>query len=166
MANIQPITLPDANIVAGVKARVFLAECRSPAYSDYTATATKTTMQWMNVVLQNRIVNYRPFGATGPNLLAVVRARGQFAGFQGYPVLSTSVENNINAILAIANNTADRRSPSYLEHVQLAIDVANAATIANPSPGKLTFWRTAGSSAPGGSAKFFRRYNHHDYYYM
>jgi hypothetical protein len=95
-----------------------------------------------------------------------VQASGQFAGFSSYPTLSAGVANNIKAILDIANNLADPRSLAYRAHVQRAIDVGNADPVADPSPGQLTFWRTAKSAAPGGTAKFFETYNHHDYYYI
>lgn len=160
------ITLPDASLVAGLQARLFLAECRSPAYSDYNAAATKKSMQWMDIVLHNRVANYKAFGASGPNMTAVVSASGQFAGFQNYPTLSTTIANNIKTILDIANNTSDSRSSAYRAHVQLAINVGNADPITDPSSGKLTFWRTAGSSSPGGSSKFYLKHNYHDYYYM
>jgi hypothetical protein len=166
MASIPPIALPATSVVAGLQARLFLAECRSPAYASYNAALTKTSMQWMDIVLHNRVANYTLFGASGPNMQAVVQAPGQFAGFQSYPSLSSTVASNINAIMDIANNTADSRFSAYRAHVQLAIDVGNASPLADPSPGKLTFWRTAGSAAPGGSAKFFRTHNNHDYYYI
>ena len=125
-------------------------------------------MQWMDIVLHNRMktANYKLFGASGPNMQAVVQAPGQFAGFADYPTLSTGVANNIKSIIDIANNLTDSRSPAYRAHVQKAIDVGNAGPLADPSPGQLTFWRTAGSSAPGGSAKFFQSHNFHDYYYI
>jgi hypothetical protein len=166
MASIPPIALPDASLVAGLQARLFLAECRSPAYADYTSTATRKSMQWMDIVLHNRVANYQAFGASGPNMLAVVTAPGQFAGFQNYPTISTTVANNIKAILDIANNTSDSRFSAYRAHVQLAIDVGNASPIADPSPGKLSFWRTAGSASPGGSAKFYQKHNYNDFYYI
>jgi hypothetical protein len=163
-----PLVLPDASTVAGLQARMFLNECRSPAYSTYDAAATVISMRRMDIVLHNRTkpANYKLFGASGPNMQAVVQAPGQFAGFASYPTLSTGVANNIKSILDIANNLSDARSPAYRAHVQKAIDVGNASPVADPSPGQLTYWRTAGSSAPGGSAKFFETYNFQDYYYI
>jgi hypothetical protein len=164
-----PLVLPDASKIAGLEARMFLNECRSPAYSDYNAAQTIISMRRMSIVLHNRMkpANYKLFGASVANSMqAVVQASGQFAGFSNYPTLSTGVANQIKAIIDIANNLSDPRSPAYRAHVQNAIDVGNADPVADPSPGQLTFWRTKGSSAPGGSAKFFETYNFHDYYYI
>ena len=169
MASVPPpLVLPDASTRAGILARMLLNECRSPAYATYNAAQTVISRRRMSIVLYNRMkpANYKLFGASGPNMQAVVQAPGQFAGFASYPTLSTGVANNIKAILDIANNLSDARSPAYRTHVQSAIDVGNANAVADPSPGQLTFWRTAGSSAPGGSAKFFETYNFHDYYYI
>jgi hypothetical protein len=71
MASVPPsLVLPDASKIAGLEARMFLNECRSPAYADYDGTATLVSMRRMSIVLHNRakLTNYKLFGASGANI--------------------------------------------------------------------------------------------------
>jgi hypothetical protein len=49
----------------------------------------------------------------------------------------------------IANAAKDRRSAAYADHINAAIERANASEVDDPSPGDLTGWRTAGHGSPG-----------------
>ena len=70
------------------------------------------------------------------------------------------MQARIDDILRIANNNSDSRSTAYQNHVQMALDIGNLGSSIqsrNPSPGPLAFWRTDGSSPPGGRAVRFER---------
>jgi hypothetical protein len=170
MASIPPIALYPSSENRGLVCRVLLAECRTPAFSSYTLALAKQCMEYMAIVLYNRRDNPSLYGASGANLVAVVTAPGQFAGFGSYPTLTSSVQTLINDILKIANNTSDSRFTAYRSHVQASLDIANqgsAIQSKNPSPqGPLAFWRTDGSSAPGGRAVLFKdNLLNNDFYY-
>ncbi len=159
MASIPPIALHPSSENRGLVERVVLAETRSPAFSSYTAALARQSMEWMAIVLYNRRDNPSLYGASGPNLQAVVTAPGQFAGFGNYPTLASTVQARIDDILRIANNNSDSRSTAYRNHVQMALDIGNLGSSIqsrNPSPGPLAFWRTDGSSPPGGRAVLYR----------
>lgn len=161
------IVLPDKNESAGCETRLLLAECRSPAYAIYTVENAKLSMQYMDKVLYNRLDDPKPYGAAGAKTIAdIVRAKGQFAGFQNYPNYDTDIANRIQAALNIANSSKDKRQAVYAEFINAAIAISKAASIADPSPGKLTSWRTAGAAAPGGSFKFFKTLMGNDFYYV
>jgi hypothetical protein len=161
------VTLPPKNDFAGCEVRLLLAECRSPAFKSYVSADAKTCMQWMDKVLWNRYGSPAQFGAKGAKSLAdVVRARGQFAGFEGYPDYDKSVANRIQAIINIANSPKDKRGQSYTEHVELAGAVSADPSITEPSPGMLAGWRTAGSAAPGGKFVFWKNFFGNDFYYI
>jgi hypothetical protein len=151
------VALPAKNTVQGAVARILLAEARDPGNSQYKAEDSKTAMQWMKVVLQNRL-NNKPAQFMAPHaktLIDIIKARGQFAGFSNYPNYSIKVSDRLQAILDIANAAKDQRSADYTVFVQNAIDVANSPTIADPSRAQypnskgLSAWRTAGTKSPG-----------------
>lgn len=159
MASIPPIALHPSNEARGLIERVVLAETRTPAFSTYTAALARQSMEWMAIVLYNRRDNPSLYGASAASLQAVVTARGQFAGFENYPTLASSVQTRINDILRIANDTRDSRFNVYRNHVQMALDISallDTVKSRNPSPGPLAFWRTDGSSPPGGRAVLYR----------
>ena len=161
------IVLPEKNETFGCETRLLLAECRGPANPSYTLADAKLAMQYMDRVLYNRLADPKPYGAAGAKTIAdVVRAKGQFAGFQNYPAYDASIVNRIQAALNIANSKKDPRQAAYAAFITTAIEVSKAESIIEPSPGKLTGWRTAGASAPGGSFKFFKTLFGNDYYYV
>jgi len=160
MASIPPIALHPSNENRGLVERVILAETRTPAFSTYTAALARQSMEWMAIVLYNRRDNPSLYGAASSSLQAVVTARGQFAGFENYPTLASTVQARIDDIVRIANDSRDSRFNAYRNHVQMALDVGNLGSgvqSKNPSQGPLSFWRTAGSSSPGGRAVLFQR---------
>ncbi len=162
------ITLPDKTKDEGLEARVLLAECRGPSFYGYTLADAKTCMEFMDLVLWNRVKNFAPFGAKHGTLLSVVTARGQFAGFEQYPNYSAGIRKNIQDMLDIANNVKDQRHASFAAHIQVALDIANStSTILDPTPsgaGKLVGWRTAGSGSPGAGFTLFRTVSSTDFY--
>lgn len=160
------ITLPDQMSVAGIKARLFLCECPAPGDQVYTPDDAAEAISLMDEVIRNRVLNPRPFLASGPSVLAVVKARGQFAGFENYPNIAPVLLKHIQDILDIANNAHDRRSATYQDFVTKVLTVANAATgAADPSPGKLVAWRTHGRGSPGAGFVLYKTVLKNDFYY-
>jgi len=159
------ITLPDQMSVAGIKARLFLCECPAPSDHSYTPDAAAEAINLMDVVIRNRVLNPRPFMASSPSVLAVVKARGQFAGFDGYPNIGPSLVTHIQDILNIANSARDQRSASYQDFVNKVLTVANASSNTDPSPGKLVAWRTHNHSSPGAGFVLFKTVLKNDFYY-
>jgi hypothetical protein len=122
-------------------------------------------MQLMDLVLWNRVDNPAPFLAKDHQLLSVIRARGQFQGFENYPACDESISHRIQQIVDVANNPEDKRSRDFTDFINAAIAVARADTIPETSPGKLTAWRTAGSGSPGKGFTLFRTVAGNDFYW-
>jgi hypothetical protein len=159
-------TLPDKSTDEGLEARVLLAECRSPSFSGYSLASAKTCMQFMDLVLWNRVRDPKPYLAKEGTLRAVVTAKGQYAGFEMYPNYNNGIRRNIQDQLDIANSSKDKRSTDFSAHVQAALDVVNSpTTIPEPSSGTLAAWRTAGSGSPGAGFTLFRTVLNTDFYF-
>jgi hypothetical protein len=161
------ISLPAKNDAEGAEVRVLLAECRGQSFSTYTLADATTCMQLMDRVLWNRRSDPAKFGARGAKSLAdIIRAPGQFAGFQNYPNYDVSIVNRIQAMLNIANSTKDKRSQDFADFINAAIDGANDPSIQDPSPGTLVAWRTKGSGSPGGNFKKHDTVLGNDFHYI
>lgn len=161
------VALPPKNDAEGCETRVLLAECRTPSFSSYALADAEKCMQLMDKVLWNRFRNPGPFGAKGATKLSdVVRAPGQFAGFEAYPNYDQSIVNRIQAMINIANNAKDKRSQAFADHIATAIAVAKAASIVEPSAGTLASWRTAGSASPGSNFKLHGTVLGVDFYFI
>ena len=158
------ITLPDKNTEQGMEARVLLAECRSPSFAGYSLALATTCMQFMDLVLWNRVADPGPFLAAHATLRSVVTARGQFRGFENYPNYNPGIRQNIQDMINIAN-AKDKRQADFAAHIQAALDVARLPTIPDPSPGKLVGWRTANASSPGPGFTFFRTVLNTDFFF-
>lgn len=65
--------------------------------------------------------------------------------------MSKATADRIAAILALVNDDGDARQVRYAAHLAAAVEVAEGELPADPCVTKLYGWRTAGSSAPGGS---------------
>ena len=160
------IALPPRNDSNGLEARLLLAECRSPSFATYGSASAQNCMQLMDLVLWNRVGHPRLFGASSATLRAVVTARGQFAGFGGYPSYDESIAHRIQEMVNIANSARDGRSSAFRDHVQMAMDIADAPTIQDPSPGLLCAWRTTGSGSPGSSFTAHATVLGNDFYFI
>src|SRR5437879_4202721 len=112
------ILLPDAGGDEGAEVRILLAECKTPSYSTYSIEAATECMQLMDAVLWNRRENPGPFLARSAKSLAdIIKARGQFAGFQKYPEYDIRIRTRIAEMLNIANNPKDSRSNAFIAHI-------------------------------------------------
>lgn len=159
------LELPAADTRAGLLARLLLAETRVPASLD-DLPETREAMVLMRVVLENRAA--RPsarWGSAGARSIAdVVRARGQFEGFGGYPALKDSIAANLTELLRIANTASDTRQPRIRAFVEQAIEVASGPAPPDPTRTGLYWWRTAGSGAPGNGVVVHRTLRGNTYY--
>jgi hypothetical protein len=163
----EKIALQHRSTNAGVEARILLAECPGPAEAGYTLEAARLAMQLMDAVLHNRLEDPKSFMAPGAtSLTGIVKAKGQFQGFEGYPNYSLNIKRNIEALLHIANNSKDQRNADYAAFLKEAIAIADSVEYADPSPGKLVAWRTAGSGSPGEGFRFYRTVLGNDFYYQ
>ena len=160
------IVLPPVATPAGIETRMLIAEVRGPFLPGYNLPDATKAMQWMHIIVQNRMANPKPFGASEGTVEAVIKAHNQFAGFDTYPNIAQAVLANINAKLAIANATRDRRSADFVDYINAAITTAASNTIVDPSPGKLTAWKTAGANSPGPTFTFYQTLLGNDYYYQ
>jgi hypothetical protein len=160
------IKLPPRGDTDGAEARLLLAECKGPSFPGYTLAGAKEAMQLMDLVLFNRLNNHPgQFAAPGAKTIVdIIKAPGQFAGFETYPNYSAGIAANIQQALNIANNPKDKRQSDFADFVNAALEVADAATITDPSPGLVAFWRTAGASGPGAGATKFKTVGGNDFY--
>jgi hypothetical protein len=158
--------LPDRATDEGVEVRVLMAEISTPSFASWTLDKAREAMQLMDAVLWNRFRDPKPFGAAGAMTLAdVVKAPGQFQGFESYPSYAASVVNRIQNVLDIANNDSDKRQANFKAHVQAALERANAAEISDPSAGTLVGWRTSGTGSPSAKMTFYKTVLGNDFYY-
>jgi hypothetical protein len=153
--------LPPDSTDEGAVARLLLAEGGTPSFPAYVEAVALLSMQLMKLVLYNRLNNHPEYyGARGAkNYADVIRghfgagnAGEQFAGFRNYPNIRKAVADNIQASIDLANATEDGRSAAFFTYVNNAIVVAGSEPIADPSPGLLDGWRTAGTGSPGSSS--------------
>lgn len=150
---VERLSLPAKNTDEGLLTRLFLAESVNPGSGDYDADDSKTGMQWMKLVIYNRLKNKpkRFYAADAKTIKDIVRAKRQFEGFEKYPAINSKQQGNIDEILKIANNDSDGRQHKYQVFVKNALTVANSKTlVSDPSKNGLYGWRTAGSRPPGG----------------
>jgi hypothetical protein len=157
--NIEPkLTLPDAKSNLGMLARLLMAETPSPGMPNYTVAESEDAMKMMVAVVFNRLAKpsnlYASQNAT--KLSDVVKAPGQFKGFQSYPEIDAEISKRIDETMAIANNGGDGRREKYKIFVQNVIRIAGTTSVTDPNLANLYFWRTAGSGSPAPSAKAYK----------
>jgi hypothetical protein len=160
------IQLPPRETDQGLEARVLLAECRGPGMPGFDQGMATSCMQLMDLVLWNRVDDPKPFLAKEATLLAVVKARGQFAGFENYPHYSGGIASNIQSIIDIANSPKDPRHSKYSAYVRSALTIVGTEKIDDPSPGNLVAWRTGGTHSPGPDFTLYKTVGGIDFYYQ
>jgi hypothetical protein len=160
------IELPPKTSDEGLESRVLLAECRGPLQGGFNLADAKLCMQLMDRVLWNRVADPGPYLAHEGTLLAVVRARNQFQGFEHYPHYNSTILKRIQSLIDIANNPPDPRSAGCNTYIQSAIAVARSESIVDPSPGTLAYWRTAGFGAPAAGATKYKTVLGTDFWYV
>jgi len=152
---VEKLALPAEATEEGMLARLLLAESTNPGQPGYYAWKAKTAMQWMRVVLANRLNYSNPeeFYAKGAKTLAdIVKAKPeQFKGFQDYPKIGADQSKVIDDIVNIANSDSDTRQEKCAQFLQGALEVASSKTlIPDPCPTGLYGWKTAGHKPPRG----------------
>ena len=157
------ITLDGKNTEAGMLQRLLLSESIAPGSSGYKAADVKTAMEWMIVVVENRARHPNPgrFMARdadkdGWDKKDIIRAKGQFHGFENYPTLAEDVRKRIENILKIGNDYEDSRHDAFAAHLNRAIEVSKAKLVKDPSGDGLFGWRTQGRGSPGSNFVKFK----------
>lgn len=152
----EKISLDANSTEAGMLQRLLLAEAASPSKTQYKSSDVETSMEWMIVVVENRRKDKNPgrFMARDANKDGwdkrdIIRAKGQFHGFENYPVLAEDVRKRIESYLKIGNDYEDTRHDIYAAFLKRAIKISKASLIKDPSPDGLFGWRTEGSGSPG-----------------
>ena len=162
----QPLTLPTANADQLALIKLLLAESPSPFSLNYDAKTAKTGLQWMRLVVQNRLsMKSGVVGSEGAtSIIDVIKSTGQFKGFEQYPVISSGQRQLIEDILNIANDGTHAKQQLFYNHVSAVIAAATEPTIIDPCPTKLLSWRTASSKSPGGNFKLYKTFSGQDFY--
>ena len=162
----ERLELPAAITEEGALVRLLLAEAPSPFAAGYSALTAKSGMEWMELVIANRLdMKSALVGAAGAKTyFDVIKAPRQFEGFSGYPTLGTKQARNIQDIVDIANDGAHPKQKQFEAHVRAAIEVAGKGTVTDPCPTRLLGWRTGGASGPGGDFVLFRSFAGQDFY--
>jgi hypothetical protein len=152
---IQALELPPANTDEGMMARLFLAETASPERKGWDVADAKKSMQWMRLVLKNRLDNDpAQFNAPGAKTRQdIVRGSGQYRGFGSYPTIDADVNQHIKEALDGANDDNNlAKQAQDIAFVNAALEVAKATTeILDPCGTDyfLSGWRTAGHGGTG-----------------
>jgi len=162
----ERLELPAAITEAGALVRLLLAEAPSPFAAGYSALTAKSGMEWMELVIANRLdMKSALVGSAGAQTyFDVIKAPRQFEGFAGYPTLGSKQAGNIQDIVDIANDGTHPKQKQFEAHVRAAIEVAGKGTITDPCPTRLLGWRTGGASGPGGEFVLFRSFAGQDFY--
>lgn len=162
----QPLTLPTANADQLALIKLLLSEAPSPFSAIYNASTSKTGLQWMRLVVQNRLsMKSGVVGSKGAtSIIDVIKSPGQFEGFEKYPVIGNKQRGNLEDILDIANTGTHPKQQLFYDHVSAAIAAATEPAIVDPCTTKLLSWRTAGASSPGGDFKLYKSFSGQDFY--
>jgi len=161
------IKLPPQSTEKGMLTRLFLAESVNPGNAQYNESESKKSMIWMRQVIENRLKHKTPniFGAkkqtgkTSYTIGDIVKAKGQFHGFENYPTLLPAINVNLNGFVTIANNYNHSKRELYarfIENAEKAADKDALKGFVDPCPKRLYGWRTKGSGAPGGTFKKYK----------
>ncbi|MES2674600.1 MAG: hypothetical protein V4660_10190 [Pseudomonadota bacterium] len=164
---IKPLlTLPTGNADQLALIKLLLAESPSPYSANYNATTAKTGLQWMRLVVKNRLdMKSGRVGSQGAtSMIDVIKSPGQFKGFEEYPTIGTKQQGNITDILTIANDGTHPKQKLFADHIAAAIAAATEQAIVDPCATKLLSWRTEGASSPGGDFKLYKIFSGQDFY--
>lgn len=148
----RPIALDPESTDAGAMERLFLLEAVMPSFvGRFDATRNLEAMRLMRQTIVNRLKSPAEYNARGAQTATdIVELGNQFAGFGGYPVLSSAMTRNLADILRIANNPAHPQQQAFAQFVRDAITAATEPVLPiRASFANVTGWRTAGSGSPG-----------------
>jgi hypothetical protein len=169
-----PLVLPDAKTDAGALTRLLLAESLSPYFQQYDANEAKTGMQWMRLVVDNRLkrassdVGTANAKSRADVIKSYVLIDGkkivQFRGFENYPQIADAQLRAIQAILDVANDGAHPKQEVFYNHVLAAIEVPVGKAIVDPCATGLLGWRTKDATGSGGQFVLYKSYAGQDFY--
>jgi hypothetical protein len=162
----EKIKLEPRTSIVGAETRLLMAECKGPSFPNYTLEDAKRCMELMHLVLRNRLSNNPgQFGAKhARTIVDIIKARGQFKGFENYPNYNPAIVTMLQSILDIANSANDSRHADFADFVNTAIAVAQSESISDPSGGIAVAWRTANSGSPGSNFVKFETVGGNDFY--
>lgn len=138
--------LPPETTASGAMARLFLLETTKPQDPRYDRTKSLEAMRLMRQTIENRLASPRHYMAAGAqDETDIIRLGNQFAGFDGYPILSSKPSIELKLL-----NEGARSNPDI---AQFIADAVTVATEPNPSPAvqfrNVSAWRTEHSRSPG-----------------
>ncbi|MES2821038.1 MAG: hypothetical protein V4812_18840 [Pseudomonadota bacterium] len=168
---VEPLQLPAENTDAGALARLLLAESISPGKNYPGGADSLLAMQWMRVVIENRMrfkdAQYLgdPAARTITAVIKASKGGEQFKSFSGYPVIGSVQSKIISDSLNFANDGTYGEFAAYRLHVQNAIAVATGVSVsADPTSSGLYAWRTADSGSPGNNFVFYKNFGGQGFY--
>jgi len=166
---IEPkIDLPAVATEAGIVTRMFLAEAVAPGSPNFVAAESKEAMQWMRLVMLNRLkLGAQHFGAgkEATTLTAMIKSANQVEGFQNYPTIAKGQATVIDAVVRLANTSGHKDVLVYRQFIRDAISIASGTDPGkDPSPTGLYSWRTAKATSPGSNFVKFRTHGGQDFY--
>ena len=145
------------NTTIGLIQRVLAAEVRLPGVSGFDLLDSERGLWGVGAVLVNRVASRR-----FPNTFeAVIKQKGQFAGFEDYPTVPSHIEKNISELERLGNSKGEKVK-LYREHLDNILFVAqkvlrrDSLDIFVPAGGPYAptlFFRTTGSSNPFGDGR-------------
>jgi hypothetical protein len=159
---IEPkIVLPPENTEAGVLARMLIAENIMPSGSGFNLDESLMAMQWMRIVLENRLNFSYPHTLQVPNgaktFMALIKSKGVVEGFEAYPVIAGKKAKDIREALEYANKGTHPKFSFYRGYAQNAIDIATGRKRGiDPCQRKLYGWKTVGSEPPSENFEVFK----------
>jgi hypothetical protein len=158
------IELPDAKTNAGLEVRIFICETRKPHKPGYKLQEAILAMQYMDLVLYNRLISPGVFSAKGAEtIFNIIKAKYQFQGFSNYPSLPSVYVKQLNEFMEQLN----KGDSDYLDFYNAELKIANSnKRMANPSSGYLSGWVTHGKKIKGKLFHFFKDLQGNDFYWV
>jgi hypothetical protein len=159
------LQLPAPNTQAGLLARLFLAETASPETQGvkWSVADAKKSMQWMRLVLQNRLANNpEQFMARGAKTLQDIvtaqdKGKLQYQGFGKYPALDSDIQLRIEDVFRMANDDNHKLQADYAAFIRTALEVASDTSVVQDPCGTDNFlsgWMTVNHSPGDTSVPF------------
>ncbi|HLX03401.1 MAG TPA: hypothetical protein VKS80_14945 [Trinickia sp.] len=163
------LELPPAVTETGMLARMLISENAGPENPDFVSlNEARVAMQWMMVVLRNRLklgAGHFAAGRNASTLEELIKAPNQIDGFENYPSIRPKQQQLIDKITANANEGAHRLNKQYRDYIETALAVARGELwSADPCPTGLYAWRTNEAKSPGANFIQFATKGGQDFY--
>ncbi|TKC83617.1 hypothetical protein FAZ69_24380 [Trinickia terrae] len=163
------LELPPAVTETGMLARMLISENAGPESPDFVSlNEARVAMQWMVVVLRNRLklgAQHFASGRHATTLESLIKAPNQVDGFENYPSIRPKQQQLIDKVAANANEGTHRLNKQYRDYPETALAVARGElTSADPCPTGLYAWRTSEAKSPGDNFVQFATKGGQDFY--